>query len=153
MGSAQSFATPWTVACQAPLPIEFSRQEYWSRLPFPSPGDLPDPGRGSLLHLLPWQAGAFPLVPSGRSLCWVISVNSLVTLVTLLSCVRLFATPWTVPARLLHPWDFPGKITGVACHFLLQGNLPNPGIEPGSPAVRVDALLSEPPGNLESRCC
>ena len=36
--------TPWTVACQAPLSIGFSRQEYWSGLPFPSPGDLPDPG-------------------------------------------------------------------------------------------------------------
>ena len=38
------FVTPWTAACQAPLSMEFSRQEYWSRLPFPSPGDLPDPG-------------------------------------------------------------------------------------------------------------
>ena len=37
-------ATPWTVAPQAPLPMGFSRQEYWSGLPFPSPGDLPDPG-------------------------------------------------------------------------------------------------------------
>ena len=36
--------TPWTGALQAPLSIEFSRQEYWSGLPFPSPGDLPDPG-------------------------------------------------------------------------------------------------------------
>ena len=36
--------TPWTVALQAPLPMGFSRQEYWNRLPFPSPGDLPDPG-------------------------------------------------------------------------------------------------------------
>ena len=35
---------PWTVAHQAPLSMEFSRQEYWSGLPFPSPGDLPDPG-------------------------------------------------------------------------------------------------------------
>ena len=35
---------PWTVACQAPLPTEFSRQEYWSGLPFPTPGDLPNPG-------------------------------------------------------------------------------------------------------------
>ena len=35
--------TPWTVACQAPLSIEFSRQEQWSGLPFPPPGDLPDP--------------------------------------------------------------------------------------------------------------
>ena len=38
------FATPWTVAYQAPPSVEFSRQEYWSGLPFPSPGDLPDPG-------------------------------------------------------------------------------------------------------------
>ena len=37
------FATPWTVAYQAPLSVGFSRQEYWSGLPFPSPGDLPNP--------------------------------------------------------------------------------------------------------------
>ena len=37
-------ATPWAIACQAPLFLGFSRQEYWSGLPFPSPGDLPDPG-------------------------------------------------------------------------------------------------------------
>ena len=36
--------TPWTVAYQAPLSMGFSRQEYWSGLPFPSPGDLPNPG-------------------------------------------------------------------------------------------------------------
>ena len=38
------FGTPWTVAYQAPPSMGFSRQEYWSGLPFPSPGDLPDPG-------------------------------------------------------------------------------------------------------------
>ena len=38
------FETPWTVACQAPLSMGFPRQEYWSGLPFPSLGDLPDPG-------------------------------------------------------------------------------------------------------------
>ena len=38
------FATPWTVAYQAPQSMEFSKQEYWSGLPFPSPGDLPHPG-------------------------------------------------------------------------------------------------------------
>ena len=38
------FATPWTVAHLAPLSIEFSRQEYWNRLPFPTLGGLPDPG-------------------------------------------------------------------------------------------------------------
>ena len=40
----QLFATPWTIACQATLYTGFSRQEYWSGLPFPSPGYLPDPG-------------------------------------------------------------------------------------------------------------
>ena len=38
------FVTIWTIACQAPLSMEFSRQEYWSGLPFPSPGDLSNPG-------------------------------------------------------------------------------------------------------------
>ena len=39
------------------------------------------------------------------------------------------------PTRLLSPWDSPGKNTGVGCHFLLQGNLPDPGIEPSSKDV------------------
>ena len=42
--SCLTLATPWTVACQAPVSMGFSRQEYWSGLPFSSPGDLPDPG-------------------------------------------------------------------------------------------------------------
>ena len=41
---SSSFVTPWTVAHQAPLSMGLSRQDYWSGLPFPSPGDLPDPG-------------------------------------------------------------------------------------------------------------
>ena len=41
---SDSLVTPWTTACQAPLSVGFSRQEYWSGLSFPSPGDLPDPG-------------------------------------------------------------------------------------------------------------
>ena len=42
--SCLTLATPWTVACQAPLSMGFSWQECWSGLPFPSPGDLPEPG-------------------------------------------------------------------------------------------------------------
>ena len=42
--SCPTLATPWTVACQAPLSMGFSRQEYWSGLPFTSLGDLPNPG-------------------------------------------------------------------------------------------------------------
>ena len=44
LSCVQLFATPWTVAYQAPPSMGFSRQEYWSGLPLPSPGDLPDPG-------------------------------------------------------------------------------------------------------------
>ena len=42
--SCLTLVTPWTAACQAPLSIGFPRQEYWSGVPFPSPGDLPNPG-------------------------------------------------------------------------------------------------------------
>ena len=46
-----TLATPRTVACQAPLSMGFSRKEYWNRLPFPSPGDLPNPGiKTALVH-------------------------------------------------------------------------------------------------------
>ena len=44
LSHVQLFVTPWTVACQAPPSMGISRQEYWSGLPFPSPGDLPNPG-------------------------------------------------------------------------------------------------------------
>ena len=44
LSRVQLFTIPWTVACQAPLSMGFSRQEYWSGLSFSSPGDLPDPG-------------------------------------------------------------------------------------------------------------
>ena len=54
-----------------------------------------------------------------------------------LSRVRLFATPWTVACtKLLCPWDFLGKSTGVGCHFLLQGIFPTQGSNPGLPHSR-----------------
>ena len=54
-----------------------------------------------------------------------------------LSCVRLFAAPWTVACtRLLCPWDFLGKSTGVGCHFLLQGIFLTQGSNPGLPHCR-----------------
>ena len=60
----QPFVTPWTVAHQAPPSMGFSRQEYWSEVPFPSPGDLPDPGiepRSSAL-----QADVLTSEPPGK---------------------------------------------------------------------------------------
>ena len=53
------FVTLWTVAHQAPLSMGFSRQEYWSGLPFPSPGDLPDPGIKPTSLTSPALAGGF----------------------------------------------------------------------------------------------
>ena len=56
--------TPWTVVCQVPLSIEFSRQEYWSGLPCPFPGDLPDPGIEYRSPTL--QADSLPFKPPGK---------------------------------------------------------------------------------------
>ena len=56
---SDSFATPWTVARQAPLPMGFSRQEYWSGWPFPPPGDLPNPGIKPTSLMSPVRAGGF----------------------------------------------------------------------------------------------
>ena len=62
--------TPWTVALQDPLTIGFPRQEYWSELPFPSPGDLPDPG--IKLHLLLRQVDSlllsYPYMTTGKTI-------------------------------------------------------------------------------------
>ena len=69
-----------------------------------------------------------------RNIIWKIAsvYHTVKVKVKSLSCVRLFATPWTVePTRLRHPWDFPGKNTGVGCHFLLQGIFTTQGSNPG----------------------
>ena len=94
------FATPWTVACQAPLSMGFSRQEYMSRLPSPSPGDLPDPGvkPGSLAL----QADSLLSKPPGKpkmtkSRCGLVMLSqgtfslkpSLALLAFLLACLLL----------------------------------------------------------------
>ena len=62
------------------------------------------------------------------------------------SCPTLLWLHGLHPVRLLCPWDFPGKNTGVSCHFLLQGNLPDPGIKPVSPALTSGFFTSVPPG-------
>ena len=67
--SCLTLATPWTVARQAPPSMAFPRQEYWSGLPFPSPGDLPHPG---IEHASPaWQADSLPSEPTGKPICCI----------------------------------------------------------------------------------
>ena len=60
----QLFVIPYTIARQAPLSLELFRQEYWSRLPFPFPGDLPDPGIKTQFPAL--QADSLPTEPLGK---------------------------------------------------------------------------------------
>ena len=62
------FKTAWTVACQAVLSMKFSRQEYWRGLPFPSPGDLPDPEFEPRSPAL--QADSLPPEPVGKPFCF-----------------------------------------------------------------------------------
>ena len=59
LSRVQLFAPPWTVACQAPLCMGFPRQEYWSGLPFPTPGDFLDPGIEPESPASPELAGGF----------------------------------------------------------------------------------------------
>ena len=70
-GCVRLFVTLWTIACQASLFMEFSRQEYWSGLSFPSPGDLPaqgiEPGSSAL------QVDSLPSEPLGKRKCLLIS--------------------------------------------------------------------------------
>ena len=75
LSRVQCYVTPWTVAYQAPLPMAFSRQEHWSRLPFSSPGDLSNPG---IKPVSPTLADGFftdeplgkPHVPIIATTCW-----------------------------------------------------------------------------------
>ena len=60
--------TPWTIAHQAPLSMEFSRQKYWSGLPFLPPGDLPNPGIKSASLVPLALAGRFPSISAGKEL-------------------------------------------------------------------------------------
>ena len=97
------FVTPWTLARQAPLSMEFFRREYWSGLPFSSLVDLPKPGIESESLQSPALTGRFFTTAPHRSVCfidknfktqkhWVFDV----VVVQLLSRVWLFITPWTI---------------------------------------------------------
>ena len=115
------FATLWTVAHQAPLSTEFPRQEYWSGLPFPPP---------------------FRIQGSNQVSCISKSREVLV--------MSLSVTPWTahqVPLSM----EFPRQEYWSGLPFPSPGDLPNPGIEPRSPALQTDALPSEPPGKPPMR--
>ena len=121
---AQLFTIPWTVAHQGPLYMEISRQEYWSRLPFPTPEIfLAQRSNLHFLHFLNWQADSLPLCHLGIG-DWYIEWGKL------LSPVQLFATPWTVTRQAPLFIGFSRQEYQSRLPFPSPGDLPNPGIEP-----------------------
>ena len=123
------FATPWTIAHQAPPSMGFSRQECWSRLPFPSPGDLPDPGIEPGSPTL--QADALQSEPPGKPNY----IHKVKVKVKSFSRVRLFATPWTVAYQAPPSMGFSRQKCWSRLPFPSPGDLPDPGIKPGPPAL------------------
>ena len=118
--------------------MEFSRQEYWSGSPFPSPENLPDPGIEPGSPAL--RAASLPSEPPHQG------KPGLNSEVKSLSRVRLFATPWTVAYQAPQSMEFSRQEYWSGLLFPSPGDLPNPGIEPRFPGLQADALPSEPPG-------
>ena len=135
LNQVQLFVTPWTVAHQAPLSMEFSRQECWSGCHFLLQGIFPTQGLNPFL---------LQIYCIGRQ-------DSLLTVPPRKPSKKFL--PPAVPRGLefsVKLWNYPGKNTGVGRHSFLWGNLPNPGIEPQSPVLQADALLSEPQRKSQS---
>ena len=116
----------------------FSRQEYWSGLPFPSPGDLPDPGIEPRSAAL--EADALTSEPPGKPMLLL-----LLLLLSHFSHVQLFVTLWTIALQTPLSMGFSRQEYWSGLPFPSPGDLPDLGIEPGSPAYQADALTSEPP--------
>ena len=125
------FLTPWTVTCQASLFIEFSRQKYWSGLPSPSLGDLPEPGIKPLSPVV--AGGLLPLYHLGSTV--TPSVCVIITQSCLILCNQ---------ASLSMGFSRQEYWSGLPCPP--PGDLPDPGIEPRSPALQADSLPYELPG-------
>ena len=100
---------------ETPLSMGFSKQEHWSGLPFPPPWDLPDPGIKPTSLMSPVLVGIF----FTTSATWE-APHQLLLSCQVTSVVSDSVQPHGLqPTRLLHPWDSPGKSTGVGCHCLL----------------------------------
>ena len=142
-------AIPWTVACQTPLSMGFSRQEYWSGLPFPSPEDLSDPGIKPRSPAL--QADSLSTELWGKSTqmslsklweivkdreAWRAVVHGVETEQQQQNC----GTPGSSVHGTLQ------AISEVGYHCLLQGIFPTERSNPMSPALAARFFTPEPPG-------
>ena len=126
------FSTPWTVVYQAPLSLEFSRQDYWSELLFLSPEDLPNSSikRGSpALKVI-----SLPSKPPGKP-----TISQKVKMKVSRSCPTLCDPMDCSRPGSSVPGDFPGKNTGVGSCSLLQGIFP--GIKLRSPVNPLRWIL------------
>ena len=125
LSCVQLFVTPWTVAYQAPQPMEFSRQKYWSWLPFSTPGTLPDPRINPKSQASSSLTGRF----FTTSTIWeALKENACMHACLVTSVVFNSVRPYgQQPTGLLCPQDSPGKNPGVGCHALLQGIFPTQG--------------------------
>ena len=136
------FATPWTVACQAPLSMGFSRQEYWSGLPFPSSGALLNPGiePGSPA----WWADALPSEPPLAWYRW--PLNKLKLCRSLIRGCSPRNTCYTIQGWL-NPKTEPG-IQRASCKVIL--GLADFQLQTGSGGVEIDAWVVQGPSqNME----
>ena len=140
LSHGQLFLTPWTVAHQASLPMGFPKQEYQSGLPFPSPGDLPDTEiKPASLAL---TGRFFTPGPPGKPCDYS---ESEITQPCLTLCYPMDYSQ-QAPASM----GFSRQEYWSGLPFPSPGDLPNPGIEPGSPALQTDASPYKPPGKPKS---
>ena len=111
--------TPWNVALLAPLSMGFPRQEYWSGLPCPPPGDLPYPGIEPVFLKSPALASGAAWEAPNKHL-------AVLCLVAQLSPILCNSMDCSLPGSSVYE-NSPGKNTGVDCHALLQGIFPTQG--------------------------
>ena len=132
------FATPWTIARQGPLSMGFPRQEYWSGLPFPSPGDLPYPGiEPTSLTCSTLASGFFLFLFFLTNFCLHSALQPFLFPPSIFYSVHvwLFATPWTIARQAPLPMGFPRQEYWSGLPFPTLRDLPDPGIKPESLAL------------------
>ena len=150
LSHVQLFATPWTVAHQAPLSMEFSRLEYWSRLWFPIPGGsfqsrdqthvsfISCIGRWILHHWATWKPSSLCILCQIILSYWVANLleDPISSIYAKWSESRSVVSDSLPPHWLYSSWNSLGQNTGVSRLSLLQGIFPTQGWNPGLPHCR-----------------